>query len=297
MNSLHILIALALCLASNLTLAQTIVSHRSPETPGDQREDFNDRLIVLALEKTRAEFGPFSLYAIPPMNTPRSIYVVRNNSFPNLLVEMSYNPELTQDQQLTYIPISVDMGVIGYRVCFVNPSKQEALRQVKTLDDLKQFTIGQGVGWIDNSILRHNGLQVVESSNFLSLYRMVAGGRIDLFCRGINEIAAEFDLHKDIPNLKLDDAILLSYKMPRFFYLNSHNTQVKRRMQKGLETAYHDGSMIELWKEFYLDNIQALNLNNRVLLELENPLLDGLNKDYEAMLLNPLQLNQLSEAN
>ncbi len=47
-------------------------------------------------------------------------------------------------------------------------------------------------------ILRENGFQVREVSEYESLFKMVAGKRFDLFCRGTNELLSEWETHKSI---------------------------------------------------------------------------------------------------
>jgi hypothetical protein len=59
---------------------------------------------------------------------------------------------------------------------------------VQSLEQLKKYTIGQGIGWQDAKILQHNGLNVVDVDAYESLFKMVAAGRIDLFCTGANQL-------------------------------------------------------------------------------------------------------------
>ena len=47
------------------------------------------------------------------------------------------------------------LGIVSYRICFVSPQQQAAVRQVTDLAGLRRFTFGQGKGWLDVDILRH----------------------------------------------------------------------------------------------------------------------------------------------
>ncbi len=271
--------------------AQTVFSVRGQEAAGDMRERYNTELINLALAKTQTHPGDYQIKPIPSMNTPRSLFAAALNIYPNLLIEMSYEPKLSAKGDLTFIPFPVDLGMVGYRVCFVSPEAREAVTRVRTLEDLRQFTIGQGMGWMDTQILRHNGLKVVEVGNYASLFRMVAAGRIDLFCRGINEISNEQKAFANIKRLQLDQHLLLAYPLPRFYYLGSQNKAALMRIQKGLQLAYEDGSLLKLWQQNFLTGIAALNLHQRLLLRLENPLLNELDNSYLKYDLNPLDLS------
>lgn len=270
--------------------AQTLFSVRSQETAGDLRETYNTQLIRLALDKTKTLYGDYRLQPIPPMNTPRSLFAAALNIYPNLLIEMSYDPKLIAKGDLSYIPFPVDLGVVGYRVCYVNPAVKDAVARVKSLADLRQFTIGQGVGWVDTLILRHNGLKVEEVGSYASLFRMAAAGRLDLFCRGINEISNELKAFSNIERLSLDEHLLLVYPLPRFYFMGSQNRAARERIELGLQLAYLDGSLLALWRQNFLTGILALKLHPRLLLRLENPMLKQLDPGYLKYDLNPLNL-------
>jgi hypothetical protein len=60
-------VLLIFLLADN-SMAEFVVSVRSPEVLGDQRENYNLALIQLVLDKTVSEFGGYELRNIPPMN-------------------------------------------------------------------------------------------------------------------------------------------------------------------------------------------------------------------------------------
>jgi len=122
-----------------------------------------------------------------------------------------YQGEAVADQ-VASIPFPIDMGILGYRVCFVGADRAAELARVNTLDQLRHFTQGTGTGWQDAVILRHGGLTVHEVDNYESLFRMVARGRIDLFCRGANEILPEWQSHQGkVAGLTVDRHLALFY--------------------------------------------------------------------------------------
>ena len=284
---------LLLFLASGAQVIQAssemIISHRGAETEFDKRESYNNELIKIALEKTKASYGAYSLQRIPPMNTPRSLYAASLNIYPNLLIELSYDPKLMTKGDMTYVDFPVDLGATGVRVCFVKPSLKEKISQVKSLDELKAYSIGQGVGWADVSILRANGFKVVEVASYESLFKMVTAGRVDLFCRGANEILGEIEAFKGIKGLTYDESFMLSYPLPRFYFLASSNTQAKARIEEGLKLAYQDGTLIQVWKKHYSASIKFSHLQARRVFYLTNPLIKDLPKTYEKYLIDPLK--------
>jgi len=268
---------------------EMVISHRLAETSNDKREAYNIALLHLAMEKTKAKYGPYRMQSIPQMNTPRSLYAASLNIYPNLVLEISYDESHTKKGDLTYIDFPVDLGVVGIRVCFVNQAKKEEISRVKTLQDLKKYTIGQGVGWADTTILRANGFNVIEVATYEGLFKMVSAGRVDLFCRGANEILNEYNTFKYLQGLSVDDSFAIAYPLPRFYYISSHNSLAKARIEEGLKIAYHDGSLMQLWSHHYADSINFAHLKQRHIFRIPNPLITKLPKDYEQYFYDPLK--------
>lgn len=269
--------------------AEMIVSLRSPETKDDKREEYNFELVSLALERTKAEYGDYKIVKIPPMNTARSFYSLEADIYPNLLIELSYQQKLEQELDLIHVNFPVELGIVGYRVCFASPNIYQKLKNVRTLDDLKQFSIGQGVAWADSDILRYNGLTVIEISSFNSLFNLVKHGRIDLFCRGANELQPEYDALKDAGNLLYDESFVLHYSLPRFYYLNKKNHLARERIEKGLMAAYQDGAVKALWEKHFLASVEFLKLKQRREFKLENPFTSPLKEHYEKYFYDPMK--------
>lgn len=268
--------------------AETIVTIRSPEVSEDKRELYNRELITLALEKTKNEYGTYRIEEMPSMNIARTIYSLKMDLYTNILVELSYQESLQKELYLDFIDFPLDLGIVGYRVCFISPHAKEIISQGVDLKKIKEMTIAQGVAWADTEILRYNGFNVVEINNYPSIFNMVASNRVDLFCRGANEIADENESFKHINNLSYDDSFILFYPLPRFYYLNSKNLLIKERISKGLRLAYHDGSLIDLWLRHYSEKVALINLKKRKLFILENPFIESLSEDYTIYFYNPL---------
>ena len=245
-----VLLAL-LQLESSYAGAEFVVSHRAAYEPGDTHHLYSTALLQLALEKTRAEYGDFRLQSMPSRNYARSLKAVVDNTYPNLVIETSYEQALTHHADLDFVNFPVDLGVLGYRVCFMNPKLKAAGVKIKTLAQLQQYTFVHGVGWADTIIFRHNGLRVQEIENYSGMFLMVIGGRVDFFCRGANEVLGEMEQFKHLAKLAVDDHFMLVYPLPRFFYLNKANKLAKQRISLGLDMAYADGSLQQLWQEHH----------------------------------------------
>lgn len=267
----------------------TVFTYRTPESQTDSRYQYDTQLLQLALESTVETDGAYRLVPSPVMNFARARSFIKSNSLPNFILKLSYEPDF-ENNNMAYVPFPVDLGIVGYRVCFAHPEVVEQLSHVDSLDKLRSFTHGQGTGWTDIGILRHNGFDVTEVANYESLFKMVSTRRFDLFCRGANELLDEFKAHEHIQNLSYDKAIAFFYPFPRFFYTNAANTEALDRISRGLAIAYNNGSLQKLWTRRYKESVDFVGLDQRRIFTLENPLIESLSVDYQRYFLNPLEL-------
>lgn len=263
----------------------TVVTARSTSVEEDQRFKYEHALLRLALEKSKKEYGDYELRFSSRMNLSRTLEASKTDALENFFFKTSYAPEYLEHN--IYIPIPVDLGLVGYRVCFASEHTKKKIKKTVSLEELKTLTIGQGQGWQDVEILRHNGFKVVEVASYQNLFPMVAIDRFDLFCRGANEILAEWNAFNTTPDLAIDESVLLFYPFPRFFWTNKNNVEIAERIHLGLDRAYKDGSLKQVWDQLYLDSVNFARLAERKLYILENPLLDELSGEYQKYFFDP----------
>jgi hypothetical protein len=250
-------------------------------------EIYSYELIKMSLEKTREKYGDFTLTAIDNIPNKRRFAILQQHTFPNVVVMRGYQTKFHTKGGLTYINFPVDFGLLGWRICFVSPQSKAKIEAIKSLEELRRYSIVQGVDWTDNIILRENGFRVIELNGYQNLFKVVASGRADLFCRGINELPGELAAFKEIGNLMYNESFVLTYKMPFFYYLNSRDTLAKQRIEEGLKLAYEDGSIMRLWHERFDANIQFANLQHRQIFNLTNHAIETAPKGYEKYLIDP----------
>ncbi|MGL4250122.1 MAG: hypothetical protein ACRCR1_05635 [Aeromonas sp.] len=280
------LLVILCCFLSLAVQAVTRFTYISPESEQDPRTTYDRELLRLALEKTRDTFGDYELVPAPTMTKARARISMEFDSFTNLLVMDSYS-NARQAQGLSYVRFPVHLGIVSYRICFVSPQRQMAVSRVTNLEGLRQFTFGQGKGWLDVDILRHAGLEVVDVHGYEPLFKMVARGRFDLFCRGASELRSELLTHQQTKDLLVDEALLIYYPLPRVFYSNGKNREAILRVEKGLQLAWQDGSLQALWRKSFGPSISFAKLSQRRMLRLENPFLEGIRFDYRPYFYNP----------
>lgn len=284
------LLVLCIPLFADMAKASTqplIITHKLPELNSEERVLHEVEILQLALDKTVAEFGPYELRGIPPMNRARTLAALSHNVYPNLILQMSYEDELAEQDKLAFIPFPLDRGALSYRICFMRDTIKKSIVDLTRITQLQHYSFGSGIGWADTKILRHNNLSVVESGTVVSLFRMTKAGRIDLFCRG----PMEFFYEQQDPNslgLTSDSHLALYYPLPKFFFAHKDNQAALDRVQKGLEIAYQDGSFNNLWSKRHITALTRAQLKQRNLIKLENPLIKHLPRQYETYLYDPL---------
>jgi hypothetical protein len=176
------------------------------------------------------------------------------------------------EDQLLPIRIPLYKGLLGHRIFIINPASQYRFDQVKTFNDLKSFTFGQGTTWADTAILESNGLTVIKTNKYQNLFYMVDGGRFDAFPRGVQEPWQEMVSHPELP-LTVEKRLMLVYRMPFYLFVSKQNKVLARQLEEGLNLAIADGSFDTL---FFNDPmvqgvIEKANLEGRLVFNLSNP--------------------------
>ena len=268
--------------------ALTTFSYVTSTKVGDTRAKYDIALFNLALEKTIVSHGSYQVNPSPKMNLKRAIATSEKNSIENFFFKNSYS--IAAAETMAFVNFPVDLGIVGYRVFFVSPQVAGSFSEVMNLEQLKDFSIAQGVGWLDTQILRHSGFKVIEGTSYDGLFKMVARSRIDLFPRGANELLSELQMYtKELP-LIADTNTILYYPLPRFFFTSKQNKPAIERIKKGLELAYQDGSLLALWKKYYLESVRFINFITAKIFTIENPYLKGLDDSYQQYVIRPEQL-------
>ena len=154
MSPLHLLAAALFCMLSLTEQAATRFTYISPESERDPRTTYDRELLRLALDKTRDQFGDYLLEPAPPMTKARERLSLQLDSLSQPLCDgqLQQHPRAIWGW-LAYVRFPIHLGIVSYRICFVSPQQQAAVARVTDLKGLRQFTFGQGRGWLDVDIL------------------------------------------------------------------------------------------------------------------------------------------------
>ena len=229
-------------------------------------------LVALALTKT-PEYGEFKLVRSEELSQGRVLRELAKGQ--SRLVDIAnVATSAEREELLSAIPIPVDGGLLGFRVCVVLPESLPLFEGIRSLEDLQDsgIRIGQGSHWPDTPVLVANGIPVVTHSRYEILYGMLRNKRFECFARGVSEVLYDLQVIHD-PNLVIEPSLLIAYSMPSYLFVGPEDQQTAHRLQLGLERAISDGSFGRFLREYYGQAAEVLNLDRRVVIALDNPYL------------------------
>ena len=252
--------------------AQTRVIYPAPESANDTRTADLVEILNTALEKTRDPYGPYtaepSAFVINESRQQKSIE--EGNGIINVFWSST---SVEKERHLLPIRIPLRKGLLGYRIALISKNKQSLIDNVKSLDDLKKLTVGQGFGWGDVAIYKANGIPVATAL-YDKIFKMTAAGRFDLFPRGIAEVFSEYEANAPSNrNLAIENGLLIYYPWPYYFFFNKNDKALAERIETGLKIMIKDGSFDAIFYKHNKAAIERANLKNRRIIRLENPLL------------------------
>jgi len=259
--------ALVLCLSlmALQARAETVFYPRA-EADGDVRADYAVLLLRMALERSGENWQLAPSRVVMPQG--RALLELAKDS---RLVDIVWSGT-SKEREETLLPIRIGIykGLLGWRISLVRGGNAELLKNVKTLDDLKKFTAGQGLDWPDVDVLRVNGIKVDGSNRYENLFSMLQHDRLDFLPRSLVEVGAEADRYgKD--GIVADRYLLIRYPYACYYFVNRKNLRLADAVAHGLEAAIADGSFDTLFYQYNGPMIERAELGKRVIIDLTNP--------------------------
>ena len=209
---------------------------------------YYEKVLTLALSKTATlpEITPAPVYKIT-----YHPHVVGRERF-RLLVKQGVVDVIwsssNQQREEEFIPVKFNLlrGINEYRVLLIRADEQHRFDQVKTLEDLRRFKIGSGIHWSDTQVYNFNGLPMVTSYAYDTMFRMLAAKRFDYMARSLQEVGYELKQYGKL-GLTVEKNLLIHYPQPIYFFLNKKHKALATRIEQGLLLAQADGSLDELF--------------------------------------------------
>jgi len=243
-------ILLLLTTATARAAVMTYIYH-APESALDVRYQYHWEILRTALEKTTPKWGPYRMVRSEFMTERRQTLELKNHTGKLTVMYLSTTPDF--EQNLIPIRIPVDKNLGGYCVFLIRKEDQSRFASVHSLDDLRHFTFGLGLGWIDVDILKASGLRVVTGSSYDGLFEMLDKKRFDIFLRAAVEVLDEYDQRKaHLPNLRIEDHFILYYPLPMYFWFpkTEEGRRLAARAEAGMRMMIADGTYDRIFDKY-----------------------------------------------
>lgn len=239
-----------------------------PESASDERTDYPLRLLQLALSKANANYKLVPSAAAMPQG--RALDELQNGTGQVNVVWSMTSRE--REANLLPIRICIYKGLIGWRIPLISGKRHGMFKEVKSLDNLREFVAGQGHDWPDTGILRANGIKVEGVPVYEALFKMLTYGRFDYFPRSVVEIWNEADIHAR-DGIEVDTHLVIRYPTAFYYFTNKNDVKLAETIRDGLEKAIADGSFNALFNKQHARLLERAHLDKRSVIDIANPLL------------------------
>lgn len=178
---------------------------------------------------------------------------------------------IEREQQLLPVRIPIDKGLYGWRLLLIAQNRPLPLPKLSDLPSLQDLTLLQGHDWPDTTILQKNGMKVLTSSQYQSLFAMLARHRGDAFPRSVLEVWQEQSKQPQLFQVEPD--VVLHYPTALYFFLHKNNQQLAAQLEAGLNALIHSGEFELLFQRYFAEALAQSCLGQSQIITLHNPLL------------------------
>ena len=245
------------------------------------RQDYERQVLVEILTATESEYGSWKIEEDLTEYPGMEEATVFNEKGHHLFVTIAGNQKFNDDDMIV-INKPLAKNLLGYRVPIIREEDSETFSSIQTPEDLQQLQHGIPSDWSDATIFRHNGYNVVEEGDFDDIFDRLESGRFDYSAYGANEVQGVYKNRASKRNgLVIESNILLFYPFPLVFYVNPDMPELAERVELGLQRMTKSGALDNIFEEYYADIVNELNMDQRKLFILENPLIPDEFSDLE----------------
>lgn len=268
-SPLLVIFSLLLTVISFQSKAIDIVTVNVGESNDDKRILFKNEVVKLALEITKDEYGEYKILENPQrMNIARAFRELEKGE--NLSLTFAHTrPEF--EKMATPIRVSIRGGIDSYRLLMIRKGQQARFEDIKTVEDLKQFTVGLSPNWSTHKIMANEGFQIVDTANYSSMFRMLELGRYDFMPRAINEVYDELGLYKPIADgIEIMPKIALYIPSVSYMFVSPKQPRIFQRLNSGLHAISINGDLSKLTDKYYRKSIERAKIQNRRVITISN---------------------------
>ena len=263
---------------------QNVVFWNGNKSPA--RQSYETALLQACLKATEQEYGSVDVQVdntdYPSADDEANTF----NEGADILVTVAGNVKF-KDKKKLVIHQPLTKGLLGYRLLLVKDESLAKFAQIKQPQQLQALSIGIPHTWADADLFRHNRYKVVEQGSLENLFTLLHNGTFDYVALGVNEIEEIFE-HRAVPigGISIEPSLMFYYPFPLIFYVNPRKPVLAQRIGKGLKLIGLSGEHETLFSQHHGNVAQRLNLRNRQILTLTNPMLPDDMADFSASLLD-----------
>lgn len=206
------------------------------------RAEHEARNIRKALQRTESSYGPFELIVSHDLSIA--------GQWRQLLAEgeqIQMASTTLMDfplGEITLIPVPIAGGKLGYRNLVVRKQRLAEFSKVKGVEQLANFTAGQGSSWPDMWVYEANNLPIVGGDSMAELLRMLTQDEIDYVPLGVEETPGVLAAHPKLSaGLAIVPHLYIYYPLSSFPVVSSKRPELIERLRTGLESMHADGSL------------------------------------------------------
>jgi len=237
------------------------------------RQDYELEVLKAVLASTGSDFGPWKIKEsiVEYAGTQESLVFSEKNH--DLFVTIAGNQKFEEGDMIT-IPKPLTKNLLGYRIPIIRAEDSLVFNAISNADNLRELKIGIPSTWSDATIFRHNGYPVVEEGDFDDIFERLESGRFDYSAFGANEVLSVFENRASKhQGLIIESDNMLFYPFPLVFYVNPELPELAKRIEKGLQNIEESGALDDIFNSYYTNIVEELNLDQRRIFILENPLI------------------------
>ena len=237
------------------------------------RQVYEKEVLTAVLEATEEDFGPWEIKETLDEYPGDDEALVFSEKGHDLFVTIAGNQKLEEGDMIV-IPKPMTKNLLGYRVPIIRENDSETFEKISSGEEVQQLKHGIPETWSDAVIFRENGYQVVEEGDFDDIFERLENGLFDYTAFGANEVLSVYENRaSQREGLTIDQNILLFYQFPLVFYVNPNLPNLAERVEEGMERIIDNGELDSIFDRYYGNIVEKLNLNERILFELDNPLI------------------------
>lgn len=256
-------------LSPNLWAQPTVVKHYAKGF-SPALSEYLTQVLVLCLEQSEEEFGPFTLEVYPrELSSNRSKLETERGVALDVLFATNWLTQRPEPLRAVALEFPVFFGTLGLRSLII---EEQASLTAKDMQQFLSMRAGQGADWIDVSILRANGIEVVEAQHFGALFPMLERRRFDYLPLSVLEANQTLSARQTkFPTLRMETSLKLYYPIPTYLYVNAERTNLIERLTLGLRKVEESGALAELFETHFHHIDTALRTDPHQVILLNNP--------------------------